>query len=120
MRTPKPFLILQLRPEDDTSNNEYEAILRYGELDAQDTHRIRIEKTGIPEISLDDYAAVIVGGSPFDISTPRREKSAANSRGKRPHAHKIHQARAAPQRPGTAFRDTGRAVARRGRTRTDV
>ncbi len=37
---------------------------------------MRIEKTGIPNLSLDDYSAVIVGGSPFDISTPRHEKSA--------------------------------------------
>jgi len=70
----KPFLILQLRPEDDTSDSEYQAILKYGGLDASATHRIRIEKSGIPEISLDRYSAVIVGGSPFDISTPEAQK----------------------------------------------
>ena len=75
MSVPRPFLILQLRPEDDTSDSEYQAILKYGQLDASDTHRIRIEKSGIPEISLDDYCAVIVGGSPFDISTPQDQKS---------------------------------------------
>ena len=75
MPATKPFLILQLRPEDDTSNGEFEAILKYGELDKKNTHRVRIEKTGIPEVSLDDYAAVIVGGSPFDISTPQQRKS---------------------------------------------
>ncbi len=75
MTANKPFLILQLRPEDDTSDSEYEAILKYGGIDAADTHRIRIEKTGIPELELDNYAAVIVGGSPFDISTPPERKS---------------------------------------------
>jgi GMP synthase (glutamine-hydrolysing) len=75
MPAAKPFLILQLRPEDDTSNGEFEAILKYGELDEKDTHRVRIEKTGIPRVALDDYAAVIVGGSPFDISTPQERKS---------------------------------------------
>jgi GMP synthase (glutamine-hydrolysing) len=74
MTASKPFLILQLRPEDDTSDSEFEAILKYGELDPSNTHRLRIEKTGIPELSLDDYAAVIVGGSPFDISTPQHHK----------------------------------------------
>ena len=74
MSASRPFLILQLRPEDDTSDNEFAAILKYGELDIADTHRLRIEKSGIPELSLDDYAAVIVGGSPFDISTPEHEK----------------------------------------------
>ena len=70
----KPFLILQLRPEDDTSDNEYQAILKYGRLEASATRRIRIEKNGIPGISLEDYSAVIVGGSPFDISTPEAQK----------------------------------------------
>ena len=74
MTASKPFLILQLRPEDDTSDGEFAAILKYGELDPANTHRLRIEKTGIPELSLDDYSAVIVGGSPFDISTPQQQK----------------------------------------------
>ena len=72
----KPFLILQLRPEDETSDNEYEAICQFGELNPEETVRIRIEQTGIPELTLDDYAGIIVGGSPFDISTPSAEKGA--------------------------------------------
>ena len=36
----------------------------------------RVEKTGIPDINLDNHNAIIVGGSPFDISTPVDEKSA--------------------------------------------
>ena len=72
----KKFLVLQLRPEDDTSDSEFEAILKYAELDPGDTRRMRIERTGIPDIELDDYAAIIVGGSPFDISTPAAQKSA--------------------------------------------
>jgi GMP synthase (glutamine-hydrolysing) len=75
MNVTKPVLIMQLRPEDDTSNSEFEAILKYGDLAAENTHRLRIEKSGIPELELDDYAAVIVGGSPFDISTPQDQKS---------------------------------------------
>lgn len=73
----KPFLILQLRPEDDTSDNEYAAIMKYGGLDAKDAHRLRIEKNGIPaDLALDQYSGIIVGGSPFDISTPEQEKPA--------------------------------------------
>jgi len=75
MNVSKPFLILQLRPEDDTSNSEFEAILKYGELETSNTQRIRIEKSGIPQLSLRDYAALIVGGSPFDISTPQDQKT---------------------------------------------
>ena len=75
MPAQKPFLILQLRPEDDTSDSEYAAILKYGGLEEDQTRRLRIEKTGIPPLDLDDYAAIIVGGSPFDISTPVERKS---------------------------------------------
>ncbi len=74
---PKPVLILQLRPEDVTSDSEYASILKYGQLDAANTRRLRIEATGIPDdIRLEDYSAIIVGGSPFDISTPEADKSA--------------------------------------------
>ena len=76
MTLSKPFLILQLRPEDDTSDSEFEAILKYGGLEEKDVCRMRIENSGIPDLSLDDYSAVIVGGSPFDISTPEDDKSA--------------------------------------------
>ncbi len=72
----KPILILQVRPEDETSDNEFEAILKYGGLDNHNVHRIRIEKIGIPtDLVLDNFSAVIVGGSPFDISTPQDKKS---------------------------------------------
>jgi len=71
----KPILILQLRPEDITADSEYACFLKYGELNASETHRIRIEHSGIPdEINPANYAAIIVGGSPFDISTPEAEK----------------------------------------------
>ncbi|RLA03845.1 MAG: glutamine amidotransferase, partial [Gammaproteobacteria bacterium] len=76
MKTNKPFLILQLRPEDSTSDNEFEAFLKYGRLDAANVKRVRIEKNGIPEFALDDFSGIIVGGSPFDISTLEHEKSA--------------------------------------------
>lgn len=72
----KPVLILQLRPEDTTSESEYACILKVGQLKAEETVRLRIEESGIPEnLRLTDYSAIIVGGSPFDISTPADEKT---------------------------------------------
>ncbi len=76
MKTDKKFLILQLRPEDQTSDDEFRAILEYGGLQHAQVQRIRVEKTGLPKLNLDNYYAVIVGGSPFDISTPDHDKSA--------------------------------------------
>lgn len=74
---PKPFLILQIRPEDDVTDSEFEAILRVGSIPVENTRRIRIETNGIPDIDLTAYAGVIVGGSPYDISTPESEKQAS-------------------------------------------
>lgn len=77
MLSPRPVLILQLRPEDSTADSEYKCILKYGGLRPKDTKRLRIENSGIPDdIVLDNYSAIIVGGSPFDISTPEDKKSA--------------------------------------------
>ena len=73
--TAKPFLIIQLRPEDETADSEFAAILRYGGLAEDEVVRARVEQTGLPSISLEDYAAIIVGGSPLDVSTPENEKS---------------------------------------------
>jgi len=76
MTTSKPVLILQLRPEDATSNSEYDCILKYGGLQPGDTCRKRIEQQGIPhDLNPEEYSAIIVGGSPFDISTPEDSKS---------------------------------------------
>jgi len=75
MNESKPFLILQLRPEDQTSDSEFSAILKYGALKVSEVERIRIEKNGIPALNLSQYSAIIVGGSPFDISTPAAHKS---------------------------------------------
>ena len=36
----KPVLILQLRPENTTADSEYACFLKYGQLKAEDTHRI--------------------------------------------------------------------------------
>ncbi|UCH49036.1 MAG: glutamine amidotransferase, partial [Betaproteobacteria bacterium] len=76
MTVTRPILILQLRPEDETSDSEYGCFLKYGGLRAEDTRRIRIETLGIPDdLDLDDYSAIIVGGSPFDISTLEDKKT---------------------------------------------
>ncbi len=72
----KPFLIIQLRPEDATADNELAAIKRYGHLTDEEVQRLRAEQSGLRDIDLDQYSAIIVGGSPFDISTPADKKSA--------------------------------------------
>ncbi len=70
----KKILILQMRPEDETANSEFQAILRVGGLRKENVHRVRLEQH-IPEIDLKQFTAIIAGGSPFDVSAPKHTKS---------------------------------------------
>ncbi len=81
MTANKPVLILQLRPENVVSDSEYACFLKYSGLRAEDTCRKRIENHGIPSnLDLDHYSAIIVGGSPYDISTDEDKKSPAQKK----------------------------------------
>lgn len=72
----KPFLIIQLRPEDETADNEFQAIKNYAELQQTEVVRMRVEKNGFFDINLEEFTGIIVGGSPFDVSTQDDQKSA--------------------------------------------
>ncbi|MGB5559200.1 MAG: glutamine amidotransferase [Paracoccaceae bacterium] len=77
----KPFLILQLRPEDEAADDEFAAILAKGGLRAADAHRIRLDREGLPEgLRLEDYSGVIVGGGPGCVSDPPEEKTPLEAR----------------------------------------
>ncbi|NNH72267.1 glutamine amidotransferase [Nocardia uniformis] len=70
---PKPCLLLQLRPERSAADDEYHAILRAAELDADRMVRIQMDQE-FPDIELDGYSAVIVGGGPSNVSKPEDQK----------------------------------------------
>ena len=77
----KKFLILQLRPETEASDDEFAAFLAKGGLDREAVHRIRLDREDLPEhLSLDDYAGVIVGGGPGCVSDPASEKDPVEAR----------------------------------------
>ncbi|MFG1793410.1 glutamine amidotransferase [Nocardia sp. NPDC049149] len=72
MRTPW-LLLLQLRPERPAADDEYQAILRAGDLDADEVTRVQMDQ-GLPTIALDEHRAVIVGGGPSNVAAPEAEK----------------------------------------------
>jgi len=76
----KPFLLLASRPEDVAAREEREGFLRAGGLNADELHTIRMEKGPLPDINLDDFSAVILGGGPFNASDPQHEKPAVQLR----------------------------------------
>lgn len=71
----RPFLLLSSRPEDEAADEEYAAILRATGLPEPALHRIRMEAAPLPPLRLDDYAGILVGGSPFNSSDPVAAKS---------------------------------------------
>ena len=76
----KPFLLLQTRPEDKTSDSECEAILTFTDLSREDIVRVRLEQQDMPPFELDDYAGVIIGGGPWNPGDPEEKKSEAQKR----------------------------------------
>jgi GMP synthase (glutamine-hydrolysing) len=76
----KPFLLLASRAEDAAAEDEYAAYLRYGGLDPQELHRVRLEAAPLPGLELSDYSGVIVGGSPFTSSDPVPQKTQVQRR----------------------------------------
>lgn len=71
----RPFLILQLRPETEASDDEYAAFLTRGGLAPEQTRRIRLDRDpDLSGIALDDFAGVIVGGGPGCVSDPETAK----------------------------------------------
>lgn len=71
----KPFLIVQLRPEDVASDDEFHAILAKGGLGEGDARRVRLDQQDLPgTLDLDAYSGVMVGGGPGCVSDPPGSK----------------------------------------------
>ncbi|NQV89586.1 MAG: glutamine amidotransferase [Parcubacteria group bacterium] len=71
----KPFLILQLRKNDLVSKGEFDAILKYGDMNAEDVFRMRMDSDELTDINLEDYSGIIVGGGPWNVSDAQEKKS---------------------------------------------
>ena len=76
----KPFLLLATRVDDEAAEGEYDAFLRWGGLEERDLHRVRLEAGPLPDLDLDRYAGLILGGGPFNSSDPEETKSATQRR----------------------------------------
>lgn len=76
----KPFVLIATRAEDEAADGEYEAFLQAGNLEPHELRRIRLESGPLPELDLDEYSGIIIGGSPFNASDPTERKSAVQLR----------------------------------------
>jgi GMP synthase (glutamine-hydrolysing) len=76
----RPFLLLATRAEDQAADDEYAAFLRFAGLPPEQLHRVRLEAGPLPDLDLDDYAGIFLGGSPFNSSDPPALKSPVQRR----------------------------------------
>ena len=71
----KPFLLLSTRAEDLAADDEYAAFLRWTGLTEDGLHRIRMEAAPLPELRLENWSGIFLGGGPFNSSDPPEGKS---------------------------------------------
>jgi GMP synthase (glutamine-hydrolysing) len=77
----KPFLILQLRPEDAAADDEHAAFLAKGGIGEGRARRLRLDLAPLPQdLDLDAYAGVIVGGGPGCLSDDPATKDPVEAR----------------------------------------
>lgn len=72
----KPFLFLSARPEVEAVGPEYESVRRAMGVDAGLLEHVRldVDPLGDLDLALDAYAGIVVGGSPFNVTTPEAGK----------------------------------------------
>lgn len=76
----RPFLFLSARPEDDAVGPEYRAMLAATGLGPAELHHHRLDVEPLPALPLEGYSGVIVGGSPFNVTTEPAAKSEVQRR----------------------------------------
>ena len=64
----KPFLFITTRDEDEVALADYGAFLRFSGLTTDELELFRLDLTPLPEIRLAEYAGIILGGSPLNVS----------------------------------------------------
>ena len=76
----KPFLFLAIRADDGSADAEYEAFLTRTGLSERELVRHRLEAEPLPEIRLEDWSGIMVGGFPFNTTTLQDAKSQVQRR----------------------------------------
>jgi GMP synthase (glutamine-hydrolysing) len=76
----RPFLLLSTRAEDAAADGEHAAFLRCTGLAPEQLRQIRLEAGPLPDLDLDDFSGLFLGGGPFNSSDPASGKSAVQRR----------------------------------------
>ncbi|MGR0319291.1 glutamine amidotransferase [Agromyces sp. ZXT2-3] len=80
MTLPNDFLFLSARPEIEAVGPEYESVRRASGLDAGRLDHIRLDVESIGDLDPRRYSGIIVGGSPYNVTTAEDGKHATQLR----------------------------------------
>lgn len=64
----KPFLFITTRDEEAVALADYGAFLRYSGLTNEQLQLFRLDRAPLPQIDLEEYSGIILGGSPLNVS----------------------------------------------------
>lgn len=70
----RPFLFLSARPEVEAVGPEYESVRRAMAVDAGRLEHVRLDVDPLGDVRLDAVAGIVVGGSPYNVTTPEAGK----------------------------------------------
>ncbi|MEZ0491016.1 glutamine amidotransferase [Kineococcus sp. TBRC 1896] len=76
----KPFLLLATREDDAVAASEVAAFVREGGLGPGELQRVRLEREPLPDLDLDAWSGLVLGGSPYCASDPDEVKTPAQHR----------------------------------------
>jgi GMP synthase (glutamine-hydrolysing) len=76
----KPFLFISARPEVEAVGPEYESVRRAMGLDASRLEHLRLDVDPLGDVSGERFAGIVVGGSPYNVTTPDTGKHAVQRR----------------------------------------
>ncbi|MEO5652173.1 MAG: glutamine amidotransferase [Marmoricola sp.] len=75
-----PFALLSIRSEREAAEDEHESFGRFSGLDSSGLRRIDLALGELPQLDLDDWSGVILGGGPWNASDPAVAKTEAQLR----------------------------------------
>jgi GMP synthase (glutamine-hydrolysing) len=76
----KPFLLLSIRPEKTAADNEYACFLRFTGLDEAQLQLVNLAHDPLPDVDLDEWSGILLGGGPWNASDAQASKSEAQLR----------------------------------------
>lgn len=80
LRRVKPFLLLSTREDDEAADDELAAFRRFMDVGEGGLQRHRLERHPLPDVDLDDWSGILLGGSPYTTSERAEHKSAVQRR----------------------------------------